>query len=205
MEDFLDELGGDPVELEPTKDTQTENKVVEEKKVEEVKTQEAKEGELIPSKEPEVEAIPLEQAVVIEKPVSNKPEDLLNFAQTVRKEIVSSLVKPALDGDYSAIELLNTTLNNMDSSSIGQMRVKVDEDKNDISSQALAIVNELRKDPKQSLSYEDTETKVDHTPAIDTTKLDQIETKPTELQQGLHIETAQEFISRTNMLEKEDS
>lgn len=100
--------------------------------------QENKDHNPDPKLGPAIAALP-----VVNDPKSYEPAQDLIFTRNVRGQIVQGLAGSGIPSDPKALQVLMSTLKDMDSSALGQMRIKSEEKGQDLQAQHQALVREM--------------------------------------------------------------
>lgn len=121
-------------------------------------------------------------------------EDILDFTQNIRKQMVRNLVARGLPDQKEDTELLLTTMRDMDRVALGRMKIQTDKEGNANGRLAQEIVDRLFKLNPHGLAS-DTPVRTD-IPVPDIDELPQVEFAPDMLVCGLVSDTADEFVKR---------
>jgi len=122
-------------------------------------------------------------------------EEMLNFSQKIRKELVSDMTRAGMPADKDERSTLLQALRDMDQTSVNRLRLDVDKENNAGNRAAQEIVNRLYQANPYGLRARPGEER-DDIPEPDVGEIPEIEFSEGEKEVGLITETASDFLKR---------
>lgn len=117
----------------------------------------------------------------------------IDFTQRMKRVIVKKLTEADIPTDKDGVNLLLSTLNSMDRTALGRMKVGVEQSAVDNDARVIDMAMRLRDYEVQPSARQNVR---DELPEIDTTALPEREFSDAEKHIGISVESATEFMER---------